>query len=205
MRILNLYAGIGGNRLNWRDVDVVAVESNPKIASVYRKLHPDDEVIVGDAHDYLLNHLDDFDFVWSSPPCQTHSRMAVATRHKRKRYVDLRLYEEIMFLQRYGKAWVVENVRPFYAPLIDPTFTVGRHLFWSSSVCNVEDIKRPKGFINATNMAGRAALQDWLGMHFDDVIYYEGNHCPAQILRNAVHPSIGLDVLSQVIKKDAEG
>lgn len=198
MRALNLYAGIGGNRAKWSGVDVVAVESNPKIAAVYRRLYPKDEVVEGDAHEYLRANVDNFDVVWSSPPCQTHSRMAVATRHKRKRYVDLRLYEEIMFLQRYGKAWVVENVKPFYKPLIEPTFTVGRHLFWASSLCMVADVERPKDFINTTNMAGRAAMQDWLGIHFDEVIYYEGNHCPAQILRNAVHPLIGADVLSQI-------
>ena len=201
MKVLNLYAGIGGNRAHWRDVDVVAVETNPKIAAVYRKLYPDDTVVECDAHEYLREHVDDFDVVWSSPPCQTHSRMVKATRHKRKRYVDLRLYEEIMFLQRYGKAWVVENVRPFYTPLISPTFTVGRHFFWASRPCMVADVPRPPNFINTTTLAGRAALQDWLGIHFEEVIYYDGNHCPAQILRNAVHPHIGADVLKQLVSE----
>lgn len=198
MKILNLYAGIGGNRANWRDVDVVAVENNPKIAAVYRKLYPNDTVVEGDAHEYLREHVDEFDLVWSSPPCQTHSRMAKATRHKRKRYVDLRLYEEIMFLERYGHKWLVENVKPFYRPLIAPTFTVGRHLFWASDLCSVADVPRPPNFINTTNLAGRAALQEWLGIYFDEVIYYDGNHCPTQILRNAVHPLIGEDVLKQL-------
>ena len=33
MKVLNLYAGIGGNRKLWEDVEVTAVELNPKIFS----------------------------------------------------------------------------------------------------------------------------------------------------------------------------
>lgn len=199
MRVLNLYAGIGGNRKLWRDCSVVAVEANPDIAAVYSSLFPADEVVVGDAHDYLLNHVDEFDFIWSSPPCQSHSRMARATRHKRKRYIDLSLYEEIMFLQRYSSRFCVENVKPFYTPLIAPTFTVGRHYFWASKALNIEDVPRPPNFINLCNLAGRSALQDWLGIHFETVIYMPGNHCPAQVLRNAVHPKIGEEIFSLLI------
>lgn len=199
MRVLNLYAGIGGNRAKWRGHNVTAVEKNERIAAIYERLYPDDRVVVADAHEFLQGNVGDFDFVWSSPPCQSHSRMARATRHKRPRFVDLRLYEEVMFLREFGPHyWAVENVRPFYEPLIKPTFSVGRHCFWASHDCVVEDVKRPPNFINMANLAGRSALQDWLGIHFDEVVYYEGNHCPAQVLRNAVHPNIGRDVLEQI-------
>jgi len=56
MRILNLYAGIGGNRKLWTDVEVTAVEMNPKIAAIYQDFFPNDKVIVADAHQYLLDH-----------------------------------------------------------------------------------------------------------------------------------------------------
>jgi len=36
LKVLNLYAGIGGNRKLWRDVDVIAVEINPEIAKIYQ-------------------------------------------------------------------------------------------------------------------------------------------------------------------------
>ena len=199
MKVLNLYAGVGGNRKLWEDVEVTAVESEPKIAAVYQKLFPEDEVVVGDAHEYLLNNHTEFDFIWSSPPCQTHSRMVKATRHRLNRYTDLSLYEEIMLLQKdFEGDWVVENVVPYYQPLIEPSFRVGRHLFWSNKVCSIMDVERPSNFINRANLAGRKAMQDWLGIHFDEVIYYKGNHCPAQILRNAVHPLIGKDIFDQM-------
>lgn len=74
MKALNLYAGVGGNRKLWGGVEVTAVEFNPSIAAAYQDLYPNDTVIVGDAHQYLLDHYHEFDFIWASPPCQSHSR-----------------------------------------------------------------------------------------------------------------------------------
>ena len=83
MKILNLYAGIGGNRKLWGDEhEITAVEINPKIAECYKKLFPNDNVIVGDAHEYLRQHFREFDFIWASPPCPTHSVLQMmAERH----------------------------------------------------------------------------------------------------------------------------
>jgi DNA (cytosine-5)-methyltransferase 1 len=195
MRVLNLYAGLGGNRKLWKDCDVTAVESNEKIAKVYSRLNPNDNVVVCDAHQYLLDNHSEFDFIWSSPPCQTHSKMNKATRHKSRRFPDMSLYQEIIFLQHFFKGgWVVENVVPYYEPIIKPTKQIGRHLFWSSFEFEADDVKRPKNFINMANLAGKKALMDWLGIHYEENIYYGKNHCPAQILRNCVHPDLGLQI-----------
>lgn len=194
MRILNLYAGLGGNRKRWENCEVTAVENHEKIANVYKRLHPEDTVIVGDAHEYLLEHYAEFDFIWSSPPCQSHSKMNKATRHKLRRYPDMTLYQEILFLQHFFQGpWVVENVTPYYSPLI-PAKKMGRHLFWSNFDFEEFDVPRPKGFINRADVAGKKALMDWLGIHYEENIYYGNNHCPAQILRNCVHPDLGLHV-----------
>ena len=57
MKILNLYAGIGGNRMLWSDEhEVTAVEYNENIAKVYKEQYPNDKVIIADAHQYLLDH-----------------------------------------------------------------------------------------------------------------------------------------------------
>ncbi len=198
VRVLNLYAGLGGNRKLWQGVEVTAVEMEPDIARVYQRLHPSDTVIVGDAHAYLLEHWEEFDFIWTSPPCQTHSKMARATRHKLKRYPDMSLYQEIIFLHTYAKCpWVVENVAPYYEPLIKPTVQIGRHLFWSNFAFKAEEVPQPSGFINRCNVAGKVAMQDWLGIHYPENIYYGNNHCPAQILRNCVHPVLGLQIFGQ--------
>lgn len=199
MKILNLYAGLGGNRKHWKDCEVVAIESNQQIADVYKRLNPQDTVIIGDAHEYLRVHHEEFDFIWSSPPCQTHSRMCKATRHKNRKFPNMEIYEEILFLQHFYKGkWIVENVVPYYEPLIQPSNQVGRHMFWSNFEFAADDVKRPANFINMANLAGKKALQDWLGIHYDENIYYKGNHCPAQVLRNCVHPDLGLQIFNQV-------
>lgn len=198
MKVLNLYAGLGGNRKLWEDCDVTAVELEPAIAAVYSRLYPNDEVVIEDAHQYLLDHSEEFDFIWSSPPCQTHSRMAKATRHKLKRYTDLSLYQEVMYLQHfYSGKWVVENVVPYYKPLIDAQ-RIGRHLYWANF--DVGDYKEPipENFINLTNLAGKKKLMDWLDIHYEENIYYGNNHCPAQVLRNCVHPKEGLSIFNKM-------
>lgn len=196
INVLNLYAGVGGNRKLWEDVDVVAVESDPKIAAVYEKLHPSDSMFIEDAHSLLLDIYDQFDFIWSSPPCQTHSRMARANSRTAPKYPEMDLYQEIIFLKTYFKGgWVVENVKPYYTPLIPPTKVIGRHYFWSNFDFEAEDVERPPNFINNGNLEGRAKLQDWLGIHFEEKLYYKNNHCPVQVLRNCVHPLVGKQIL----------
>lgn len=136
MRILNLYAGIGGNRKLWPITDadeVVAVEIEPKIAEIYQSFFPNDKVIVADAHAYLLEHYKEFDFIWSSPPCPTHSGVNYFLNAQGViRYPDMSLYQEIIFLKHFFKGrWVVENVKSYYSPLIVPEL-VGRHFIWAN-------------------------------------------------------------------------
>ena len=137
MKVLNLYACLGGNRLLWDDCEVTAVEIDPELARMYQERFPNDTVIVADAHQYLLDHYQDFDFIWSSPPCPTHSRARFWGSKGgmcEPKYPDIKLYEEIIFLRNWfeGK-WIIENVIPYYEPLIEAT-KIGRHLFWSNFV-----------------------------------------------------------------------
>ena len=132
MKILNLYSGLGGNRKLWENMEITSVESSVKIAEIYKQLYPEDTLIIGDAHQYLLEHFQEFDFIWSSPPCQSHSKMIRSGKNRKPRYPDMKLYEEILFLQWYYKGdWVVENTRGYYDPLIPPQF-IGSHYFWSN-------------------------------------------------------------------------
>ncbi|MSQ80035.1 MAG: DNA cytosine methyltransferase, partial [Flavobacteriaceae bacterium] len=106
VRVLNLYAGIGGNRKHWENVEVTAVENNESIAKIYQDFYPNDKVIVADAHQYLQDNFMNYDFIWSSPPCPTHSRMrfkAYCNGKGKALFPDMKLYEEILFLQQYTK------------------------------------------------------------------------------------------------------
>lgn len=200
MKILNLYAGLGGNSNLWDDKEheITNIELDIKIAEVLKERKPNQEVIITDAHEYLINNHQRYDFVWSSPPCQTHSKMNKFTRHNTIRYADGKLFEEIIFLKHWfsGK-YVVENVTPYYKPVFEPK-QIGRHLFWSNFTIPDMIIEQPKGFINLSTVASKKIMMDWLGIHYDKNIYYGNNHCPVQILRNCVHPLLGLHILNQL-------
>jgi len=137
IKVLNLYAGIGGNRKLWENVEVTAVEQNSKIAKIYSSLFPNDKIIIADAHNYLLKHFAEFDFIWSSPPCPSHSSIRKNCNNLVKPlYPDLKLYEEILLLKHYFKGkYCVENVMPYYKPLIEAK-KLQRHLFWCNFPLN---------------------------------------------------------------------
>jgi DNA (cytosine-5)-methyltransferase 1 len=196
MKVLNLYAGIGGNRKLWEGVDVTAVEYDEKIAAVYADLFPDDQLIVGDAHEYLEDNFRKYDFIWSSPPCQSHSsfRHNLRVRYGQSKpiYPDMRLYEEILFLQHYAPGvWIVENVVPYYGALI-PAQKVGRHLYWT----NLELSELPKPDDNIRN---NTKISDLEKLHGYDLSSYPLPN-KRQVLRNVVSPTVGLSILDEAKK-----
>jgi DNA (cytosine-5)-methyltransferase 1 len=199
IRVLNLYAGIGGNRKHWRNVAVTAVELNPLVAAAYKKLYPEDTVIVGDAHKFLLKNFQNFDIIWSSPPCQTHSRMNYWTTLDKKRYPDLSMYSEILLLQNFFTGrWVVENVDPYYIPLIPAQIKIGRHLFWSNKTIKPFEAPEFPGLMDLSVVADKKRIMDWLDIHLDENIYLSAKN-PLQVFRNCVHPSIGRSVFNDLL------
>jgi len=196
MKILNLYAGIGGNRKLWGDEhEITAVENNESIAAIYQDFFPNDKVIIGDAHQYLLEHYKEFDFIWSSPPCPTHSRMQKCNIRAEIKYPDMRLYQEIILLENWFKGkYLIENVISYYEPLKKPQ-ECNRHYFWSNFIISKIKIKKLHGFIE-TN---KEALMDWLDIHITKNIYY-GSHDERKVLRNCVHPKLGLHIFDCAFK-----
>ena len=204
MKVLNLYAGIGGNRKLWKDVEVTAVENNPEIAKIYSDFFPDDKVIVTDAHDFLLKNYKDFDFIWSSPPCQSHS----VCNHFLKgqgiiRYPDMKLYEEIILLQTHAKCkWVVENVKSYYEPLIKPQL-VGRHYFWSNFKIDDLEVDYDIGTMNrkaSKEKQRKAIIREAQIPELTDLpvlnLMKVKLKNKRQILRNCVLPKVGLHIFN---------
>ena len=191
-KILNLYAGIGGNRKLWGgDIEVTAVELDPDIAEIYYDFFPNDKIIIGDAHKYLLEHFQEYDFIWSSPPCPSHSRVRKATHHQNKPiYPDMMLYEEILLLQGYFKGmWVVENVIGWYEPLIKP-YTYRKHYYWANFFI---------GGMDKGNRHHNKKMEDYILQQKKkglDVSKYDIKN-KRQILRNCVEPEDGLHILNQ--------
>jgi len=197
MKILNLYACLGGNRYKWGDEhDITAVEWDEELARLYQERFPYDKVIVADAHQYLLEHYKEFDFIWSSPPCPTHSRFNVSMKTKRKmKYPDMALYQEIIFLQYYynGK-YVVENVVPFYDLLIQG-YKRNRHIYWTNfnlpsnlSKRKNPDLGRTKNVVDALSK-----------FHDYDFRKYKGKQSIQKIARNLVDYEAGKTILDTVM------
>jgi len=196
MRILNLYAGIGGNRMLWgNNHDITAVELNTSVASCYSKLFPNDTVIVTDAHQYLIEHYDEFDFIWSSPPCQSHSRTRAMCTWKGQNeaiYPDMTLWQEIIFMKHFNKCnYVIENIRPYYKLFIPPQFEIGGHLYWSNKT-----ILTHKESNYRAHHANIEELQKFKGVNLQQY-HFEGI-TKRQVLRNMVEPEDGLYVFENI-------
>jgi len=190
MRILNLYAGIGGNRKLWKDVDVTAVEFDKNIAAIYQNFFPKDTVIIADAHQYLLDHYKEFDFIWSSPPCPTHSCLVFSNESrmyncKKMKYPDMKLYQEIILLKSFRNCkFVVENVNPYYKPLIENQL-IGRHLLWSNFLIlpfNKKDNRKHVDIENDSTVYGVCLSQFKI-------------RDKKKLLRNMVNPEVGKHIL----------
>jgi DNA (cytosine-5)-methyltransferase 1 len=194
-KILNLFACVGGNRYKWNevaeqagiDIQVTAVELDEELAKLYQERFPNDTVIVTDAHEYLLNHFKEFDFIWSSPPCPSHSKARFARKETTTaEYPDFKLYEEVVFLDNWFKGkYVVENVIPYYEPLI-PAQKRGRHLYWANFRLPHNLNERESGI-----MEGKDEVNRWCKFHDYDFRKYKGNQRTDKIARNLVDYEVG--------------
>ena len=206
LKVLNLFAGIGGNRKLWKDVEVTAVESNKEIAEIYKQFYPEDMIIIGDAYEYLERNFHKYDFVWASPPCQTHSRINrfnVARRYNGEENIkvllpDYRLYSLINFLKTYFRGeWVVENTYSDYEPLIIPQ-QIGRHFIWGSKfITNFNG----KAFHNVDK---HCSIEQLCKIHNLPLDYFKDLKVNSidkkQLIRNCVDEKLGLHVFNCIYK-----
>ena len=212
-KILDLYACLGGNRAKWDEVaeiEVTAVELDPEAARLYQERFPNDIVIIADAHQYLLDHYKDFDFIWSSPPCPTHSRARYWSSSNYETtteavYPDMKLYQEIIFLQHYYRTgkWCVENVIPYYEPLIQAQQR-GRHLYWTNFNLP-KDLKDRRFSISQA----KNELKGLCEFHDYDFNKYKGEQSVIKMARNLVDYEAGKTILAtafniQLAEKDTQ-
>lgn len=201
-KILNLYACLGGNRYKWDNCDVTAIELDPELARLYQERFPNDTVIVTDAHQYLLDHYKEFDIIWSSPPCPTHSKVRFTQKNQDfyiPEYPNMMLYQEIIFLKHHfeGK-FIVENVTPYYEPLI-PAQKRGRHLYWTNFKLPSDVNER----LNGRGIIGGQTNDEFTKLcnfHEIDISSYKGEQSKIKIARNLVDYQVGKTILDYAIK-----
>ena len=200
-KILNLYACLGGNRYKWDEVadnlEVTAVELDADLAKLYQDRFPNDTVIVADAHQYLLDHYKEFDFIWSSPPCPTHSRArywSIGANGKNPAYPDMKLYQEIIFLKNHFKGkYVVENVIPYYEPMFKP-IKRNRHLYWTNF--NLPNVLSDRDAIVGQ---GKNEVSKLCEFHDYDFRQYKGKQPMNKMARNLVDYEAGRTILETAL------
>jgi DNA (cytosine-5)-methyltransferase 1 len=114
--------------------------------------------------------------------------VSVGNKH---RYPDMKLYEEIVFLQQFFKGiYVVENVIPYYEPLIKAV-ELDRHLFWS----NIKILSKESKRLNVCGGRDNAKVKDLEKEYGYDLSGFKLEN-KLKTLRNCVHPETGLHILN---------
>lgn len=191
IRVLNAYAGIGGNRHLWpADWRVTAVEFDERVAAEYSRRYPLDEVLVEDAHAHVMERAAHYHAVWSSPPCPSHSRLAkvVASRKGTGLAPDPRLWDEIAHLRSSGIPHVVENVHTYYVPPIAPDLVTDRHYYWAT---DVPLLLTPTG---AGIVSPRTTMAEFAAAYGLPPLRHGVVADARRAMRNAVVPLEGLEV-----------
>lgn len=184
MIALDLFCGAGGAAQGIYDAGIKEIIG---VDSVHQPNFPF-EFFCEDAIEFMDNGLEEFDFIWASPPCQAYSWSSALRRNEGKEYADL-VEVTRHYLQASGKPYIIENV--VGAPMIDPVLLCGtmfpgklkvfRHRLFESNinlkiemVCNHEGHKAKERrkdagdfFTVAGNWVGTTAERsDAMGIHW---------------------------------------
>ena len=211
IKTLNLFCGIGGNRLGFDEkYQVTAIDFNEKACRIYKFRFPTDRVIKADAYEYVRKHFSEFEFIWGSPSCKTHSLLnninvgCVYNRSARKniQLPDFRLYSLITFLKfMFRGIWVIENVRPYYPPLIPPSFALGRHYFWSNIIIPEKNFKiHDIGSIEKADSDYIAWLaeQKEVPIELVEKLTFLTNNEKVTIFRDMVNPKVARYIIKKI-------
>ena len=105
------------------------------------------------------------------------------------------LYEEIIFLDNmFSGKYVVENVIPYYEPLI-PAHKRGRHLYWTNFNLPTSLNERKLG----GNTIEKGDIKKLCEFHDYDFYTYKGKQRMNKIARNLVDYEAGRTILETAI------
>lgn len=236
--------------------EVIAIEIEPEIAKCYKDRFPThrvftkggevvfDQIILdyivcniddspylqadGDAHKFLKMFAHEFDFIQSSPPCQTHSRLryslgacAKSAPRSEKRtehcYCDPMLWQHVIFLAAHPRlkhdcVWLVENVNPYYDWLVKfaPQYMIkiGRHFVWTNSnlpiFFNPKDAPKVPKFSDTSkyHRIKEMSLSKMQAQTRIDLSGYPGIKNKRQVLRNMFEPELAAYIFNAIYPKE---
>ncbi len=188
------------------------LELDDKVASLHKEIYPGHLVLETDGIKYLYEHSSNYDIILVTLPCQKISKLTEMNSRQKQDKPGLEiadLMDIIEFLQDvYTGNWFVENVKSKdYS--IQPNLYMDRHAIWSNVPLQRTYKLKDKTFRFDKCTDARPGLsktqtylenlQNYLGMKLPYRINIRGNHAPAQIYREGLHPNIGLSLLKQLI------
>jgi len=208
LKILDLFCGIGGVARGFHDYLqehrikylYVAIDIDKHVLKAHKALNPLSNVILRDAYSFSIDELRRYDFVWASPPCETHSIAGIWTR-KEKKSPDFRLYKLILTLHDANIPFVVENVKPYYNPPIKPTSKANRHRLWSNLSISPVNL-RLTPFERVKNSTRTLCEYHDLPEEIAKIIPSKKRR---DALRDMVHHEIAYEIAKQVIPQVLEG
>ncbi len=109
------------------------------------------------------------------------------------------LYQEIIFLQHFFKGkYCIENVKPYYEPLIEPQYS-GRHCFWANFTIPPLKIESSIGRMGPVKSLGgkSSAGLNHHKLGFD--LTGKSHPNKKKLLNNCVVPEIGLAILDSAM------
>jgi len=114
LRILDLFCGVGGVVRGFHkylqeqgvEYEYYAVDTDRRILIAHELLNPNSITVCRDAYGFTDEELKGYDFIWASPPCETHSHLNFYNWNDPKKFKepDMRLYELILRLQKAGNS-----------------------------------------------------------------------------------------------------
>ena len=209
-KVLDLFAGIGGTTLGIIsylesygsepfDYEYIAIENDPEVIEAREKLFNIYEghtlyIINTDAYTFLnTTSSKEYDFIWASPPCQSHSRLNMFYNRKNP---DMRLWSLITRLQQQQIPFIVENVEPYYREPIQHTLELGRHRFWSNKPLlpfEVPERQKDWGWMGIPDWEEYHGIESRVTSHIKDRMKRR------QVLRNMTHYSISYSIIKQIL------
>jgi len=170
--------------------EYVAVDNDRKVLQVHSLLNPHSKTVLEDAWLISDDRLLQYDFVWASPPCESHS--VLCWKRKDKPKPDMRLWWLIRRLRKLKVPFIVENVRPYYGTILKPTAKAGRHLLWSNLSLKSVQLNSNVTFYDIHNR--RDALVEYHGLPG-----WVARVATRDMLRDMMHPQLSYKLAKQVI------
>ncbi len=216
IKILDLFCGLGGVARGFQEYlieknikfEYYAVDIDFKILLTHKILNPKSITIKKDAYSLRDEELKEYDFIWASPPCETHSHLNFYNWNNPKKFKppDMRLYKLIKRLHILNIPFIVENVKPYYKPPIKPCTKIGRHILWSNISLKPFKVNLPNNFTNVKDDVKRLADYHELDITIAHKIKkILGISKTKAVLRDMVHWRIAYKIAEQVIPQILKG